>query len=424
MNASDAQVLAVLICGKLAGRLRQHCSGELDFEYSSDYVGPPLSLNMPVTNDVYGDKVVRPYLLGLLPDDRALRQRSGRELGVSGNNPFALLAKKGYDCPGAVQICPFNRIEEMQSREGVYRKVAPEEIGRRIKRMVSQPTMSWQTPNEHWSLGGQQSKIALACFDGQWYECEGSAATTHILKPGISGLPHQALNEHFCLRLAALCGLPAAYSTFQSFGEASAIVVERYDRKILAPQVVLRLHQEDFCQALGIVPDNKYASEGGPSASGIMNFLAEHQRAQNNKIEFAAQLFFNYLVGAPDAHGKNYSVLLDEKGVPYMAPLYDVASGFPYELAQGEWRAAMSIGGQNQFGRMRRSNIERFAEAASIDPKMAITLMANIADSILREMPKVIKETESYDGGDELASRMAPAIIGNCEKTISFLEAK
>lgn len=421
MKTPNARMLEVLICGKPAGTLSQLESGELRFSYHDSYSGVPLSLSMPVSNAVYGDKKVRPYLFGLLPDDRNLRRSIGMEMGISGNNPFALLAAKGLDCPGAVQFCPADLVEFASNRERVYREISLDRIGERLRKISNRPTSTWQAPSEHWSLGGQQGKIALARFNGQWYECQEAAATTHILKPGIPHLLHQALNEHFCLELASACGIPAARSSFCSFAGMPAIVVERYDRFVSEPFQVIRYHQEDLCQALGVLPDRKYASDGGPSARDIVTLLARYPRSEENRTMFAAQLFFNYLIGAPDAHGKNYSVLLDPMGRPWMAPLYDVASGLVYEQEQGEWLAAMSIGGENRFGHVQRSNIERFANIAGLDPTTMIDLMGNLAEAIVREMPNIAARIQSYEGAPELSKRLMSAIEGLCKRTIDML---
>lgn len=421
MSAPKPKILQILICGTPAGTLQQHDSGELSFSYLGDYRGAPLSLGMPVSNAVYGDKVVRPYLFGLLPDNPALRRSIGRDLGVSGNNPFDLLDKKGLDCHGAVQICPIGQLDSALNRGQSYRELTEEEIGSRLRRLIEYQTASWQTPQEHWSLGGQQSKIALARFNGTWHECDGAAATTHILKPGIPNLRCQALNEHFCLELAHACGIPAAKSSYISFDGIDAIAVERFDRIILEPFQVIRLHQEDFCQALGVLPENKYASDGGPAARDILSILAKHPNAQANKETFAAELFFNYLVGAPDAHGKNYSVLLTADGSPLLSPLYDVASGLPYDLDGGKWRAAMSIGSENRFGHVRKGNIIRFAEDGGLDPGIMVDLMGNIADAILREMPGVADRIAGSPGGEELAERLASRIAELCERTLALL---
>lgn len=422
LGSPVSEELVVLIGGALVGRLAQHEDGSLSFSYEDAYAGVPLSLSMPVSNATFGDKVVRPYLQGLLPEDRTLRRRLGAEFDVSGENPFALLKHMGYDCAGAVQVVPLGAPAAPSEMPSRYVAISEESIAARLKSIRDDASAVWQLPDEHWSLGGQQPKIALARFDGAWYECEGAAATTHIVKPGIVRLAHQALNEHLCLRLANLCGLPAVKSAIMDFDGVPAIVVARYDRVSVGSKQVVRLHQEDLCQALSVPPEKKYASEGGPSARDVAALFDRHPRARSNKEVFAAQLFFNYLVGAPDAHAKNYSVLLHDGTGPILSPLYDVASGLPYDHARYELRTAMSIGRENRVGMLRRSNIQRFSEAAGLDAGRMLDLLMNLADAILFALPELDREARSVPGGTELADRLMPELRSLSEKTLDVME--
>lgn len=426
MSKPIPRELHVVIGGIPAGTLREQDTGAISFSYHEDYEGLPLSLNMPVSNAVYHDKIVRPYLFGLLPDSLETRRAIGREHEISANNPFALLSVIGFDCPGAVQFCDEEQLDDLLNREAIYKKISIKDIGVRLKSLSASSDESWQTTQEHWSLGGQQSKIALANFEGDWYECDGAAATTHILKPGIKGLSHQALNEHFCLELASSCGIPAARSSYISFDGINAIVIERFDREIVKPFEVQRFHQEDFCQALGIAPDHKYTTDDGPSARDIMLLLTKCENPFTTQIDFAAELFFNYLIGAPDAHAKNYSIFLGLDKDVRLTPLYDVASGFPYDLKttsgrSKEWTAAMGIGGENRFGRVARSNIERFAESFVLGSELMIDLMANLANKILDELPGTAHDIARQTGADELIERLVPPIESLCKRTLQQL---
>lgn len=417
MSQTAENELVVFIGGVPVGTIVQCENGALSFSYDASYTGIPLSLSMPVSNAVYGDKVVRPFLFGLLPEDAGLRRSLGAEFGVSGNNPFALMRHIGYDCVGAVQIVPFDGLEDVAA-DACYSAVDEAAIASRLRAIGPSTSAVWQLGSEHWSLGGQQSKIALARFGDGWYECEGSAATTHILKPGIPHLAHQALNEHLCLRLADLCGLPAAKSTYVCFEGIPAIVVKRYDRVVLGPGEVVRLHQEDMCQALSVLPEKKYPSDGGPSARDVMALLGSHPHARSNKLVFAAQLFFNYLVGAPDAHAKNFSVLLHDESGPILSPLYDVASGLPYDYSRYQLRTAMSIGGENRVGRLKKHHVQNLAEAFDLDDGRLVDLMLNLADAVIASLPRLEEEALACEGGAELSGRLMPELRVLGEDTI------
>lgn len=420
--------LDVWIAGKHAGELSQDGSGALSFAYLRDYRGVPLSSAMPLSTRVYRDKALRPYLWGLLPEDQATREHVAAEAGISPGNPFALLGLIGLDCPGAVQFC---QPGSCSYREKRLVPIGECEIARRL-RAGRKEGSSWIAGSEHWSLGGQQNKFALRKRGGSWFSCEGAAATTHIFKSGVTGLSHQALNEYVCMRLAAACGINSAHVEYLEFeddeGIEPAIVVERYDR-IDRGGVVLRLHQEDFCQALGCLPQNKYTMYGGPGCTECIKLLqSTGDEVRGNVACFLQMLFFNYLIAATDAHAKNYSLILEPNGAHRLAPMYDVASIAPY-VGAGEWRnkppkLAMPIGGENKAGCVSSGNIKRMIECCGLD-EMGITadgcvrLLTLYADMIPRKLESVLDElekTSSASSAKELRAHMVEPIAELCER--------
>ncbi|MDO4538172.1 MAG: type II toxin-antitoxin system HipA family toxin [Coriobacteriales bacterium] len=414
--------LSVFIAGSRAGTLAQNDNGARTFTYDAEYEGLPLSLSMPVSNQTYPPRVVDPYLLGLLPDDEHIRRQAGKRFGVSGNNPFALLSHMGLDCPGAIQFCPPEdeaRIERPQE----LIPLTDEQIAQRLSPRSGRQADTWFHPGERWSLGGHQSKFALRLVNGAWYECGGAAATTHILKPGIEGMSLEALDEYVTMRIAHSCGLPAARVDYQVFADVPAIVVTRYDRRVVGATVE-RIHQEDLCQAMGVSPEKKYAEDGGPSTPHVLNALRQTTDPQRSVRVFAAMLFFNYLMGAPDAHAKNYSLLHMKPNLCTLAPLYDVASGLPYG-SEGNRppRMAMSIGGENRLGYVHRTHVERFAQDAKMDSQDCVNLMANLCQRIMRSAQAVIDQTQrmGVEGADELADRLIPKVEANCRRTLQQL---
>ena len=349
--------LCLYISGMLAGWVRQDAHGLLSFSYAPDYQGVPVSLSMPIASHVYPQRFIRPYLMGLLPDDPLVRTDIGRHFGCSGENPFALLTHIGLDCPGAVQLASNEDASLVTSRIGRLHELSDADVEHRLRLLRERQSSPWHVTGRlvgRWSLGGAQSKMALRFRDGRWFECEGSEPTTHILKPGVTGYDGQALDEHLSQRTAAEIGLPAAHSSLKTFGSETAIVVERYDRVTTGDGSVLRVHQEDLCQALAVDPGRKYADQGGPSTPEVIALLAQtSEGAPSNLRIFILYLLFNYLIGATDAHAKNYSVLLGKDGLARLAPLYDVASIAPYQSLTPRQRlplrAAMSIGGEHRI---------------------------------------------------------------------------
>lgn len=424
--------LRVLVSGVAAGTVHQDEHGLMTFTYDEGYQGPPLSLSMPISNRSYGADVLRPYLFGLLPDSELQRRAIGRELGVSANNPVTLLAHIGLDCPGAVQLCAPDRVDEALAREYDLRELADHEIAQRLKTVRDEPEVSWMGLEERWSLGGNQGKFALAGEGGRWYECRGAAPTTHIFKNGVIGFRLQALNEYVCMRTAERCGVATAHVDYRFFEDEPALIVERYDRVRDASGRVVRLHQEDLCQALSVMPDCKYTEDGGPSVRDILPLLAGTSRCKLNLLTFSHQLFFNVLVGAPDAHAKNYSLLLGAGGAAMLAPMYDVASGLAYEKLRRRMRLAMSVGGENRVGRVGAGALERYVGVG--DPKLAAlldragltlascrALMADLAQEIPVSMEEVFEESADLPGADELREHLLEPVAANCRRTLALL---
>ena len=251
----------------------------------------------------------------------------------------------------------------------------------------------------------------------------GSAATTHIFKPGIDGMRFEALDEYVTMRIASLCGLPTEEVAYREFCGTPAVIATRYDRTI-TPTGIRRIHQEDLCQALSVTPDKKYAEDGGPSTPDVIKVLGQTSEPQRAIETFAAMLFFNYLMGAPDAHAKNYSILHLGPSSCTIAPLYDVASGLPYDLAErGTLRMAMSIGGENRLGYVGRREIERFADSARLARSTCRNLMANLCERIVTYAPEVLTQTseDGMKGSDELAERLFPRLESHCRKTLQML---
>lgn len=418
--------MCVLIAGRLAGSVEQRDGGALSFEYDAKYDGVPLSISMPVSNRVFSDKTVRPFLSGLLPDSYDVRSSLGREYHVSADNPFALLRHIGLDCPGAVQFCAEEDLAKIQNRGEEIVAVSEEEIARRLRKGLGNRAARWETASEHWSLGGQQSKFALRQEQGAWYSCEGAAATTHIFKPGIADLKLSALNEFVCLKLTQACGLPASEVNYYVFDGEPAIVATRYDRLRDAEGRVRRLHQEDFCQVLGVYPDQKYPEQGGPSVRDIAEVCKRTGvPAAANIAQYLDMLFFNYLIGAPDAHAKNYSLLLGRTDA-YLAPSYDVASLLPYAERPYNIRLAQGIAGENRVGRLSARRLAKFVKVNGLEefgltgPLLADRLAA-LAMVVPARLDDVLAAHGNLPGIDELGSRFLPRVRELCDRSMALL---
>lgn len=406
----SVHTLAVVLYGRHVADLVQDHGGAHSLTYTGQPGPTPVSLSMPIQQQRHRHKVVEPFLDGLLPDRDDTRDAMGREFGVSGRNPFALLTRVGLDCAGAVQFAEPDALTDVLERRGTLSAVDDQEIGARLRTLRSGARASWVASRERWSLAGAQAKFALRRGDdGSWYEARGSEPTTHIIKPGVIEFELQALNEHVCLGTAARLGLPAAKSSYVEFDGEPAIVVTRYDRQVTASGL-MRVHQEDLCQASAVSPRDKYESSGGPSAVDVVSLLRRHghpSEQARNVERFTAYLAYNYLIGAPDAHAKNFSVLLIGDNVR-LAPLYDVASGLPYDATTqtGLSSAAMAIDGTREFGHIEARHWIAFAARTRQDIDDVLDTVRRIATALPDALSDALNDPQIAKPATQLRQRM------------------
>lgn len=387
--------LVVLINDQEIGRVVQGNGGRFELTYADDWLANaaaiPLSLSMPLSNPHHGDDAIRPYMWGLLPDSEATLAAWGTRYGASPRNPFALLTHVGEDLPGAVQMVPPERLATLRQREGTTR-LSAEALAERFHDLMRQPGSTQFSPGGgQFSLAGAQPKKALYLVKGRWYEPRGRTPSTHILKPQIPNLAGQVENEAFCLRLAPRLDLPAPPIWVERFGDISVVVIERYDRvrmdgkrKLPIDQSggeVLRVHQEDCCQALRVMPQVKYQNEGGPGIKDIMALLSGSAKPSDDRDRFMRAQAYNFVIGGSDAHGKNYGLLLAARGRFRLAPLYDVISILPYVTNRKDAKLAMSIDRRYRFDEIFPRHWEAQARASSFS---ADRTLAHIRDIIAR----------------------------------------
>lgn len=418
--------LRTIICGTPAGTLWQDAQGLVHFKYDEGYHGAPLSLALPICNRTYHQQALLPFLFGLLPDSEQQRKAIARDFGISPNNPVTMLDRIGLDCQGGVQFCREERVDDVLARTGEYRPLTDHEIALRLKAIRSDDEATWVGEEESWSLGGNQGKFALGLRDGAWCSCIGSAPTTHIFKNGVVGFKLQALNEFVCMKTAERAGVPTAHVDYRLFEDEPALIIERYDRTIGEDGTILRAHQEDLCQALGVMPFQKYTADGGPAARDVLTLLGTAPAARLNILLFTLMLYFNYLIGGTDAHAKNYSLLLGTEHNVALARMYDVASGFAYDRLRRHGRLAMAIGGENRFGRVGSGALERYAQSGPFEQfglgvASCRALMMDLAQEIPISLAEIFDEYAAIPGMDELRERLEPPIIENCERTLELL---
>ena len=382
--ASDRE-MGKLHCGKNA---------QLTFEYADRWRATkgayPLSLSMPLAAKKHPSGTVTPFLWGLLPDNDGVLEQWGKTYHVSPRNPFALLSHVGEDCAGAVQFIRPERVDDVLSKkDDAVTWLSDAEFEERIRDLRRNHAAGRRAgDNGQFSLAGAQPKTALLFQNDKWGIPSGSIPTSHIIKPPTGAYEGLAENEHFCLRLAAKLGIPAASSEVMHIGDEIAFVAKRYDR-VEVNGNMRRLHQEDFCQTLSVMPHSKYQNEGGPGTGEIINVLSERSsKPEDDILTFIRANIFNWIIAGTDAHAKNFSLLIGAEGSARLAPLYDIVSSLPYkDIPIQKAKLAMKIGGEYRVQYIQPRHWARLADSAGVS--------ASDMDALIAEMQAEIKNHTS-----------------------------
>lgn len=412
--------LVVLLSGEKLGTLTEDRHGKHWFAYDLKGTERNLSLSMPRRRQPWGPEQVEPFIDGLLPDNQAARQEIARHYDAVAGNTFSLLTAVGSDCAGAVQFVSPEEAEDFD--ESALTPLSEAEIGERLRTLVSSRRPSWQAHGEHWSLAGAQEKIALHKRNGIWYQATGAVPTTHIIKPGVVDLRCQAFNEVLCLTAVREIGLPAASTDYVDFDGVPALVSRRWDRHTESDGSVLRIHQEDLCQALGISPARKYQSDQGPSPADTITLLRSLLLEEDVWL-FVRSLTVNFLLGATDAHAKNYAIIHPDAGPPRLAPLYDIASIYPYAPEPNLRKLAMKIGSRYRYDEIELSHWLAFADANALDPG-ALTAQIYLDASDLPQALRfaINKYPPRTSDEDRLAETLVTAVESQCRRVLGWFE--
>ena len=421
--------LVALLDGREVGRVRNDARGRLTLVYDNDWRQAegayPLSLSMPLAAEEHGPSAVQAFLWGLLPDNERVLERWARKFQVSARNAFALISHVGEDCAGAVQFVTSDRLEVLRSgAEDKIEWLDETAIAKRLQ-TLRKDHAAWRLPRDtgQFSLAGAQPKTAVLLQKGKWGIPSGRIPTTHILKPPTGHFDGHAENEHICLMLARNLGLPVADTKVMRFGKEIAIVIERYDRQFSGNEIV-RVHQEDICQALGIPPTRKYQSEDGPTPADVIELLRTYSTDRAADVDtFIDALGFNWLIAGTDAHAKNYSLLLAGGPLVRLAPLYDIASILPYDDVDiQKIKLAMKIGGEYKLSLISLRDWHKFARETRLDPDKVIAGLNSMAEQ-LPDIVTAVRAQAQKDGLDNaIIGRLAQHLIARamqCRRLLS-----
>jgi serine/threonine-protein kinase HipA len=400
------RILTIFMNGMLIGKLEKTITGGLIFAYDTTWLNTPgarpISLSLPLAAEKFSGDIVYNFFDNLLPDNSQIRSRIQSRFHIPTDQPFDLLASIGRDCVGAIQLLS-NDLTELSNKMS-FEPLKEKEIAAILRNTQQYPLgMSDESDEFRISIAGAQEKTALLYWNKKWNKPLGSTPTTHIFKLPMGYIQHQQIdlsdsceNEWLCSQIAAAFGLPVAKCEIQQFEDMKALVVERFDRKLANDgSWIIRLPQEDTCQALGISPNLKYQSDGGPGIEHIMRLLlGSAEPATDRDVFFSAQVLF-YLLAAIDGHAKNFSLHLEMDGRYRLTPLYDIISAHPLmtnkQLQAKKIKMAMALKGKHNHYHWHDIQRRHFLTTAKIS-HYSIQSAEQIIDEMLRKVDAVIQE--------------------------------
>ena len=424
-----ARELNVWFFGKCVGVLTQD-EGYLSFRYLPEWLGSknakPLSQSLPLRTESFDDKIAKPFFAGLLPEGDK-RTAVANILKVSSKNDFALLDGIGGECAGALILLEPGQTPPVEAHASESIEWLEEDhlIGV-LEKLPKRPLLAGES-GLRLSLAGAQEKLPVVVREVQGKDGQGShfeiglpknnVPSSYILKPEISGVDGSVYNEAFCLALAKELKLSAAAAKIGRTKDKTYLLVERYDRFLDGNGQLKRLHQEDFCQALGVAPEIKYQNEGGPTISdGFALVRKVTNPSAPNLLRLLDYIIFNCLVGNNDAHAKNFSLLYSQNGIQ-LAPLYDVLSTAVYpDLTDS---MAMKIGSKYRFDELHARHWGQMAEAAQLGAPQLKRRVLEIAGALPTLALSLHTQFKANGWDHQILGQITSLIEDRCITTIN-----
>ena len=400
----------------LVGQLWLDEKQNLIFQYDKAYIdreyAHPLSLRLPLREVPYEDDAARPFFSNLLPEGD-IRELISKVVHVSKNNDFALLREIGGECAGAISILPEGHTP---LDSGSYKEISRSDLEDMLEGRAKKPLLA-SRKDLRLSLAGAQDKLPIYISGDKLYLPTENAPSSHILKPQIRGFPDTVLNEAFCMMLAKRIFTPSSRIPDVSIlhgerGSANdALIIERYDRRTLEDGTIKRIHQEDFCQALGYLANRKYENEGGPGLEEGFALLSRFStQPLVDRLHLLKWVAYNFIIGNNDAHAKNLAILFLD-GRPMLAPFYDLICTQVYpELSE---KMAMRIGGEIRHKYVHLRHWERFAQEIDVKVKVVIEVLKEYSISVPKEADALAEDFTRSHGWGEILIRVVDVICRN-----------
>jgi serine/threonine-protein kinase HipA len=385
------------------GELTLLSSDQMQFEYRTQWQHSadsfPISISLPLDGN-FDIPASHHFFANLLPEAN-VRQQICQSLKISPGNDFELLKAIGGDCAGALAITESDEPIQPDSR---YEAVSDQQLA---DWSVGTPdAFSAVTGHDEvrLSLAGAQDKLPVHIQDGRVLVPLGNTPSTSLLKFASPFYSHLPENETLVTMLAHAVGLPAVNIQLRRTARASIAAIARYDRSF-ADGHYQRLHQEDFCQALGIGPSRKYEKEGGPGLRQCADIIRKYTSFPLMELQKLMQwTLFNLLVGNADAHGKNLSLLYENRRSLRLAPFYDLVCTRNYKNI--DRHLAMSLGGVSDPDQIGTKQLQAMAEDLGVRPNVVMKAAANLSDQLQGAILDTVAEFADSFGNSPVLERI------------------
>jgi len=359
--------LNVYLRGKKVGELTQNELAQISFQYDKSAT-QPLSVRMPIRDEIYGHIHAYSFFENLIPEGDALKVIA-QKLHVSENNIFSILDKLGGDCAGAVALYE----GKFPGKSASLKEISLKNMAQIIDELPDNPLLTGLKNPPRLSLAGAQSKFAVYKKDGKYYRSNDEFPTNYIIKITNKRFLNLLENELFCMKLAKQIWASTPDANLKEIDGRKYLEIKRYDRDAAN----YRIHQEDFCQALGFPCEKKYQTDGGPKIKDCFDLIGKYSSNEfMDIINFIQWIIFNYLVGNTDAHAKNLSLLYLPKRIS-LAPFYDLLSIEVYPAKQISREIAMLINGKGTYVSLKAKDFLVQFEQLGLNPKQMLKTLAN-----------------------------------------------
>lgn len=402
---------------QLVGYLWRNTQGLIGFRYEEKWLTQgefAISHTLPLQQEDFTpeDGLAHRFFANLLPEG-GVRDQIVRDLKIA-NTDFDLLRAIGGECAGALSIL---QAEHQPPTEHEYHKISGEDLANLVARRGQ--VYTW-TANERprLSLAGAQDKCPILVKDDTYWLPKKESPSSHILKFELSDYRHLPAYETFTTLLAEAIGLPVVDIQLHSIDNTHYALIERYDRYSLENGQIARLHQEDFCQALGFGHERKYQEDGGPTFADCYRLIQEVSTDPANDVQHLLRWqAFNVLAGNSDGHAKNLSLLHQTNGEIRLAPFYDLVCTRAIERI--DFHLAFSVGDERNPGVVTFKHWDTLANHCGLRPQFLRDQVQSVATELLENLESAREKFESLYGEYAALQRVAQVVTKQCQRTLN-----